>query len=1041
MEICLLAPGVRVLVDGQAIDAGPLKERSILAVLALADNRVVPRHVLIERVWGPEHPDKLRSSVYSYINRIRTRLSRANADVHLVSRPQGYALEIASESVDWHRVRALRARAGELSKAGEYREASALLWQALELWQGDPLAEVPGTWAQGMRTSMESMRLLLVAQWAETAMELGEFDDVVAVVADVAAEYPTNERLARIVIQSLAASGRQAEALESYERLRGHLAETLGSDPGTQTQRVYQRILNGHPVQREVGATVGPRVHDSLRRDIDDFVARGTELAEIVARARNNPEATVVQVISGMAGVGKTALAVRAAHLLREDFDVRLHLDLHGHADDHPPDAMQALYTLLRMLDVPAERIPAEPQARAALWRSQFTRRRALLLFDDATHAQVAPLIPGTPGCFVLITSRRSLAELDTTAHLTLKPPNQADAVLMFATIAGLTPQRASEAGIARVVRACDRLPLALRIGAARLSHHPTWTPEHLAEDLSRDRLGQMRLAHHDVAAVFELSFTALSPRAQAGFLRLGLLPTTTFSLHTAAAGLGETSVAESVVEELLDAHLLEEIGPAQYRMHDLVGDFVRRRAGEEIAAGERRSVLHRVLDHYLLVADAADRAAHPERKRLGLTVTHPTPLPAFDGPRAARQWFSSEYPALEAVLAHAYEHDFGEHAGRIALALGGLFDTDGPWERAERHFAACLRLWRGLDHGPGIALAAYELGRAQRRQRNLAEAAGNARIALGEWERHGDVHGQACAHDLLGLVWFMTNRNSEALEEYRTALDLRRWVNDQGGAAHALDHIGMCQLQLGDYDAAESAFTDALALHRGLDNRYAEATTLGNFAELVFNRGYHRDAKRMCEQALSIFEELGDTRCVALALNNLGILADYKEDHHEALGYFQRAHQLLWRIGDENQAINAHTGIGTTQLALGHPERARDTLQRSLELVRPLEDPESESQIMLALGDTRVSLRQPREAMRCYRDAREQARRGGVSSMNEALAHERIGDLYTRHGQPSVALAHWNRALGIFDRLRVQRAETSRIKIEVSRQSGTIGA
>ncbi|GAA1760305.1 AfsR/SARP family transcriptional regulator [Streptomonospora arabica] len=1064
MEIRLLGPAVRVLVDGRVADAGTLKERSILAVLALSAGSAVPTGTLIERVWGPSPSASVRSSLYACIARIRSRMRAAGAGAGLRKRSDGYSLEIAPEAVDWLRVKALRKRAQDLAEAGEHRAASVLLTEALDLWEGDPLSELPGEWTHATRAEMNQTRLILVNRWAEASMRIGHHDDVVAVVSEAAAGHPDNEQLTVRLMEALAATGRHAEAVDSYNRLRGVLAEE-GNNPGAATQEAFQRVLAGQtrvadePASRVPApgapgagaerAAPPPRVYDSLARDIGDFTARGPELAEILSFCRGASDATTVAVISGMAGVGKTALAVRAAHLLRDDFDIRLQLDLHGHSQGQEPlEPAQALHTLLRELEVEADRIPAEPQARAALWSSRLAGHRTLLVLDDAARGRIAPLIPGTPGCVVLVTSRWRLTELDGVHHVRLSEPSGPEAAGMLAAFAALGGGE-DDPDVRRIAASCGRLPLALRVVGARLRLHPAWTPAHVADRLARKGLAEMRDLGHDVAAVFEMSFQALGAGARAAFLRIGAHPVAEPSLPALAAALGDASpgaaAAEAAAEELLETNLVEETAPGRYRMHALLHEFARKRAAELLPEEERRAALLRTMDHYWSAADAADRAVHPERRRPAERPGGPALLPPFAGAADARRWFDEEYSAIDAAITGAREGEFADapdvrrYAVRLPLAVAGLADSDGPWERSERHLAACLELCRAGADEENAALAAFELSRVQRRLRRLDDAKANAEAALEQWRREGDVGGEALARDQLGLVHFEAARNSAALREHTAALELFRRARDARGCAETLDHVGVCRGNLGDLASAESAFTEASAIARAAGDRQLEARSLGNMAGSLYLRGRHRDAVRICERVLAVFEELGDQRKLGQTMQNTAALLVYEGMYDEAVDLFGRAHEVLVRVGEEGPAIRALAGMSEALVELGRRSEAWAVTERAFELAGTLVDPVTESQLMRCYGDLLTSVQRTSEARLYYRNACGLAG-NGVSVHDEMLALDRLGDVYARAGRGSEATAHWRRAWNLAEAMQAPQSSALRIKIESFGDSGHSG-
>ncbi|MBX9386910.1 BTAD domain-containing putative transcriptional regulator [Streptomonospora nanhaiensis] len=1091
MEIRLLGPSVRIMVDGESVDAGTPKERSILANLALEPGKVVPTQLIIDRVWGDTPTPRVRSSLYAYITRLRGRLAAAGAGsgVGLRSRSQGYLLEIAKEAVDWHRAELLRVRARALADSGDHRAAVVLLSEALDLWEGHPLAEISGAWAEGVRTNMLKSWSLLVQRWAESSMRIGHFDDVVTRVSEAAAADPVNERLAAVLMEALAGSGRHAEALEVHARLRADLADRLGIDPGPDTQAVFERILRGGAERRpEAGRRIGPAdtaasgcgpdqanlagmpqagapepaplgpeptgqasdglprllIHDNLPRDTANFTARTAELAEIVARVRGRPDTTTAIVIHGMAGRGKTTLAVRAAHAVRAEFHTRLFLDLCGHADSQPPlKPEQGIYKLLLTVGVPAEEIPSEPEARAALWTSRLAGRRTLLVLDDAIEPQIGPLLPGLPGCTVLVTSRRRLAEVDGVHHLELAPLDRNDSALMFSRTAGLDlgADSAVDGAVQRITAACEGLPLAIRVAGGRLRRHPGWTPRYLADRIERNGLAEIRSMSHDIAGVFATSYQALSEETRRGFLLLGgLHPSDAFSVPAAAAALGDTSetftAAEAAIEELLDTHLIEETGPERYRMHALLREFARDRAAEEMTPEERREALLRIIDFYWAAADSADRTVHPGRRRPAPPPSRPSRLPEFGGALAARHWYETEYPVLEAVMACARECEFSdqpelrERAAHLPLCLGGLFGSDGPWESAERHLSAALELWMERGDGSGAAIAAFELSRVQRRS-NLAAAAESVETALAEWRGAGDALGEAEALDLRGMLSREAGRNAAALRDHEAALTLYTRVGDERGRAQALSNIGVCQASLGDSAAAESAFSEARRLWQAVGDKHALGDVIANMAGVQFDRGYYRHAQRQCRKSLRLFQDLGDRRRSAVVLYNVGDIALYRDRNEEALDCFLTARRLLWEVGDEQKAAGACSGIGKALLALGRPNEAEDVLTQALALEVTKAVPVVQSQLMLALGDVSMALQRLDDAWTQYRSARALAG-NGASAADERMADDRLGDLCARLGRPDEARSHWRRALALAERAQTPQKEAIRIKIEL---------
>lgn len=1048
-----------MVVNGRTVLPGSPKERLILTVLACSAGEVVPTQTLIRHVWGHDASPSIRSSVYSAMTRIRNRLRDAGAASLLVSRSQGYVLEIAPDAVDYNRVRRLYREAGARLGRGERRVAAGMLGQALALWEGEPLAEVRGAWADALRRRIGDFRLRVLARWAEAQTGLGEYEAVLERLADDADRWPGDGTLAYYRMRALAVTGRQAEAVECYNALREHSRRKSGSEPDERVQGLFHEILaeerRAHtppeplrvprprepqpPTGSPVSATAPgappvpapPAVHDDLEADIPDFTAREAELAALVARAGENSEGAVVQVVEGAPGVGKSALALHAAHLLRNSFDTRLHVRLRG--ADGPADPAHVLEGLLRALGVPGRDVPAGVEARAALWRNLASRRRVLLLLDDAALGQAGPLLPGSPGCSVLVTARGMHADLDGAHRLTLGSPGPTDAARMFAVFSGGEP---GAPGTDRLVSVLGGLPLGLRLAAARLRNHPTWTPGYLADRIARNGITEMRSGDRDLASVFDLAYRDLDDRARRAFLVMGVHPASDTPVEALAAVLGDQ--AERAMEDLLGAYLVEEPAVGLYRMHDLLRDFARQRAGAALSEDERHDVRRRLLGRYLGLADAADRAVVPHR--IG-RLEHPgPPIPLFEGARDARAWFSSCFAGVEAAAGSAHEHGFTEHAARIPLAVAGLLDTDGPWDRAEALYVRAVEAWRSLGGGPGLVRALYELGRVRWRTHDLPGAVEATRAALAEADRCGDAHGRYLALDQLGLVRQRAGDDEGALSEYRRALGGFRRLGEQRGVAQVYNHIGISQRILGRHDEADTSLTIAYSLYRALGDAHSEAKVRLNLAQHLYQRGYHRDALSVCVRGLGLFRESGDGLALAQALHITGLVLNYRERYGDALAALTEARELLRTFDDALLRAVVAEETGTALVGLGRAGEARGAVEPALESLRGRGCSVVEAQLLRVLGDIHAAEERLPEARLHLRSSRELARRG-ASWLDEGRACDRLGDLSAREGRGDEARGFWRQALVLLEGEPNPYTVSVRIKLELSENPGRLGS
>ena len=646
VEFRLLGP-VEVWVDGRCVDAGRPHQRAVLAALLVDAGRVVPVETLIDRVWGQAAPEQVRASLRAHLSRIRRMLEQAGecgAPVALSRVSGGYLLRVDSDQIDLQLFRRLVGTAGRPGDAGS---PVASLRAALALWRGQPLAGIEGEWAARMRELWGRERVDAAVAWARAELAEGNPGPVLAALAELASDNPLVESLTEVFMRALHAAGRTSEALDLYARTRAHLAEELGTDPGPDLQALHRSLLRG---EVETTPAAGPSVEvpRQLPAPPQLFTGRTIELAEL--DKIHDASTVVITAIDGMAGVGKTALAVQAAHQMVERYpDGQLFIDLHGYtAGVAPVEPGAALDWLLRSLGVPGDRIPAELDQRAGLYRSRLAEQRMVIVLDNAaTEAQVLPLLPGAPGCVVLVTSRRRLPGLDHTHTLSLDTLPLLDAIALLRQtagedrLAGQPPEL-----VAELVELCGHLPLAIRIAAARLRSHPTWDLTHLVRRLrdQQHRLVELQAGQRSVTAALDLSYQDLAADQQRAYRRLGLHPGPDIDQYAAAALLDATlREAGRLLEQLLEAHLLNEPTLGRYRFHDLTRAHAAHTATRD-ETDDGHTALDRLLDYYRHTAAVAMDTAYPyEREYRPQVPAAPAP-PAPPCPTRRRR--STGWPA-----------------------------------------------------------------------------------------------------------------------------------------------------------------------------------------------------------------------------------------------------------------------------------------------------------------------------------------------------------------------------------------------------------
>jgi tetratricopeptide (TPR) repeat protein/transcriptional regulator with XRE-family HTH domain len=677
----------------------------------------------------------------------------------------------------------------------------------------------------------------------------------------------------------------------------------------------------------------------ALPRGMTAFTGRRAELAQLMgtlADVAANGGVVGIHAIDGMAGVGKTTFAVHAAHQLAGAFpDGQFFLPLHAHTPgQRPVDPADALASLLLTAGLAAAQIPPGPESRAARWRDHVAGRKILLVLDDAAgHEQVRPLLPGTAGSLVLITSRRRLTALEDTTVIsldTLSPGEAAELLARLAARPGLEPE---DTAAREITRLCGYLPLAIEMMASQLRHRRTWSVGGLAAGLAaaRDRLDLMHAENLSVAAAFDLSYADLTDPQQRLFRRLGLVPGASFDAYAAAA-VDDISLAAArrCLDELFDQHLVTEAAPGRYQLHDLLREHARTLATTDNPA-ESDAAVERLLDYYLLTALATSRHTAPRPAAYSGPPPARTPADAPDVPDFERAvaWLEDERTNLLAAAGYAAASGRTQHAIRLADAMKGFLFGHGHWDQATALYRAVLAaacqaadqpgqafalmqlgvladvtgdlasaaaslaqaadLYRGIGDGAGQVDALYFLGAVQLEAGDYRASAAGCQQALTLAGRLGDQAGQAAALGGLGCAQLATGDYPAAAASFEQALALCRETGDRVGQAAAFDALGSVQLETGDYPAATTSFQQALALARETRYRLGQALTLNGLAAAQLETGDYPAAGASLQQALALIrgprdgpghaDTLDNARCrsaEAQSLNNLGRLASW---------------------------------------------------------------------------------------------------------------------------------------------------------------------
>ncbi|MBP2479187.1 DNA-binding SARP family transcriptional activator [Crossiella equi] len=859
------------------VDLGFSRQQCVLAVLLLELDRPVPVAALIDAVWGETPPLGVRNTVQTNISRLRRALGCGPRDGILARTDAGYVLRGTADQVDALAFgRELRA-AQELHRDGDAGAALLTVESALRRWRGEPFAGLDSPYVRAQRTRLLEARLSAQELWVTLKLARGEHHAVLGQLTELADAHPLRERLSELLMLALYRAGRQAEALSRYQDTRAALVRSLGIDPGPGLRELHQRILAGDPGLRPRSAPA----RNQLPADTPAFTGRSRELAVLDG-------ATGLFALDGMPGVGKTTLAVHAAHRLAPRFpDGQLFLRLNAfHPDTPPTDPADALAELLRAVGVPADRLPEGVPARSALWREQTRDRALLLVLDDATgHDQVRPLLPGPGASLVMVTSRRRLSALAGPHTLEVDPLSADEAGSLFLRLAG---RRDDPVAVAELVALCGHLPLAITLLAGRLRHHPRWTTRYLVELLasSRTRLAEVHAEDLTLSTTFALSYLGLPDTCRALFRHLGLHPGGEIDVHASAA-LADLPVARTRrgLERLYGDHLLTEAAPGRYVLHDLLKDYA------HSLADHTGPALRRLLEYYLhttarisarVLADAPNPLPEPPCR------FEPDPVVATES--GALAWLDREHGNLTACVTLPCAQG---HPGLVTSLATALH----PYLRSRGHWHTAISLHQAARSGAdpaGRAAALLNLGVLRRLTgdrpgsvRDLAEARTRFRLL-------GNTSGEAGALTELGITWARLGQYRRALGALAGARRRYRRLDSGLGLAHVFHHLGALQHRLGDLAGAHDSLTSALCRYRGLDNRLGQSHVLAELGVLHAAGGDLVTAGAHLADALAGYGVLGDRAGQARVLSELGEVhlragrrGQARGDLLQALGYY----------------------------------------------------------------------------------------------------------------------------------------------------------
>jgi len=1001
--------------DGLPLVPPRRKQRLLLALLLLSANEALSTARLVDELWPGPPPRSAGTNLQSYVSGLRRLLGSATVPgtERIHTQRGGYLLRVGDDELDASEFERLERTGRRLLRDGDPAAGSELLARALGLWRGRVLEDLHlPEGRQPQLARLEERRLAVVEDRVEAHLALGWHADIAAELRALTRTYPMRERLWEQLMLALYRGGRQADALAAYQEAYRLLGAELGIEPGGALRRLHQRILRGDATldapagQVRVAAAQGPR---ELPLDVTDFTGRVAPLAtldELLRAGADTDRVAAVATIAGTAGVGKTALAVHWAHRAAADFpDGQLYANLHGYATTPPTEPIEVLTRFLRALGVPPERVPAGLDEAAAMYRSRLADRRVLVVLDNvATPEQARPLLPGSPGSKVVITSRdrlSGLVALDGARRVNLDVLTADEAAELIARVVGGDRVAAAPAAATELARLCAHLPLALRVAATTLLDRPGGTVADLVAELSTaDRLSVLAVGGSgDVAvrAAFDLSYAALTDPARRLFRLLGSCPAEDFTEPAAAvlAGL-DAGQAGPLLDRLAGAHLLDARPAGRFGCHDLLRLYAAERSRDTDPEPDRSASQDRLLTWYVETGRAAVVRLSPDALRLPGQGGRPD---AFDSPAAAAAWLDAERHNLVAVARHAGALR-SPVAAKLSDALRGYF-------RQRR----CPVDWLAVAHaGVAGAAAANDRRVPAAAHLSLAEATSfvgdldagvrHYRLAAELSRLAGWPEGEAAAISGHGSNREIAGRVDEALGHFTRALAINRSNGLLAGQARNLSSIGLSYVHLGRPDRAAEHLTEAVAIERRAGIRAGRAHTLNRLGMAYHAMGQLALAVARFEEALVIAREFGDHVAEAATLDSLAVARRDLGDLAAARAAARAAVELTEDTAQHASSAYVHNTLATIELCLGDVARARDRHAKAVTLARESSSRLAECEALIGLSAAHRTLGSVDLAVAYAEEALNLARDGALRSA--ALVARADADL--ARGRPAAA-------------------------------------
>ncbi|KUO13958.1 AfsR/SARP family transcriptional regulator [Streptomyces sp. DSM 15324] len=1045
IDLRVLGP-VRALAGRHDLDIGHARQRSLLAILLVDVNNVVPTERLTSLMWDDRPPRGARNALAGYATRLRKVLAAAPGRPVLASEANGYVLRVDPAAVDLCRFRDLTARAAE---TGDDEERSHLLAAALAQWSGAALGDLDGSHVDSLRTTLEGERQTALLEYYDTRLLLGRPQEIVPPLQQMTEERPYDEELALRLIRAHRDSGNPAAALRTYEAVRSRLARELSTRPGEALRRAGEQLLRPapHPAAEVTGAPVASQARERLRMPVSSgyFAGRVRELDALDAlltppREAGGSQGTNLAVISGMAGAGKTTLALRWAQRAGSAFpDGQLFVPLRGHERHLPPlEPSEILVSVLLALGLPAADIPFGLDERAALYRTLLVGRRVLLVLDDAASPeQVRHLLPpSVDGSAVLVTSRERLPGLTATyfaGEVLLDALDDASALELLTSLVGRARVAQEPEAATGIVQASGRLPLTVRLSGAYAASHPD---EPLGLLLAHVPTTDGADAHGAMGRALDLSYGKLTEVQRRVFRQLGVLPGTEFGRETVGALTDcPFAVLEEAIGALVRANLLAQHGPRRYRMHDMVKEYAVGRATEEDPWEVRRDVLLRLLEWYREAVERASLAdgiqmSGVHRGAVAALMTgagRPRTTPCTAGAAGAAgaraedaagrrgtgidvAWLDREKTNLCAAIRLASELGLGPASWRLADAMLGYIrlhpggdDWSAAVEAAQRAAARSGHERANTAMLLNVADSRYREGRYEAERQRAREALAVSRGA--SWRA-----GEALSLAVLSRTYWSVGVLGLADRYMRAALRIHEELGDLAGQANAVARLARNAYDAGRPGAALSGFRDALRLAEQSGSRFGQIRLPAYVALSLRQLGEHAEAQQWCELAILTSREMDFHEGVAIALSCRAELFGDVGAHAEAVTSAREAHVAIPHLSDPRIEADCLIRLGSVEAAADHPELAMRSFGRALVMAEQVNYPQAAARAHAESAAAYVRLGLYEEALAACRRAR-RVLRGCDMQLVRAQTLMVEADCALASGRCAAAIAAYRRA------------------------------